>query len=82
MHSDNGFVTRDSFDVVAARLDARIDGEQWSVGTLAHMHFSFAEIIEYIAREGENQPGDLLGSCTIGNGCGLEQDRYLKPGRS
>ena len=25
-------------------------------------------------------PGDLLGSGTVGGGCGLELERYLKPG--
>ncbi|HAN92471.1 MAG TPA: fumarylacetoacetate hydrolase, partial [Nitrospira sp.] len=25
-------------------------------------------------------PGDLFGSGTVGGGCGLELDRYLKPG--
>jgi len=25
-------------------------------------------------------PGEFLGSGTVGNGCGLEQLRYLKPG--
>ena len=25
-------------------------------------------------------PGDILGSGTVGTGCGLEQDRFLQPG--
>jgi 2-keto-4-pentenoate hydratase/2-oxohepta-3-ene-1,7-dioic acid hydratase in catechol pathway len=25
-------------------------------------------------------PGEVFGSGTVGNGCGLEQLRYLKPG--
>jgi 2-keto-4-pentenoate hydratase/2-oxohepta-3-ene-1,7-dioic acid hydratase in catechol pathway len=25
-------------------------------------------------------PGDVFGSGTVGGGCGLELDRYLKPG--
>jgi 2-keto-4-pentenoate hydratase/2-oxohepta-3-ene-1,7-dioic acid hydratase in catechol pathway len=72
--------TADEFDVAGARLEARVDGETWSRGTLGKMHFSFAEIIEYITQEAEVQPGDLLGSGTIGNGCGAESNRYLSPG--
>ena len=61
-------------------LRARVDGEQWSEGTLEAMHFSFEEIIEYTTLEETVEPGDLLGSGTIGGGCGFEFDRYLSPG--
>jgi 2-keto-4-pentenoate hydratase/2-oxohepta-3-ene-1,7-dioic acid hydratase in catechol pathway len=44
------------------------------------MRFSFEEVIEYISQEADIVPGDLLGSGTIGMGCGLERDSYLKPG--
>jgi 2-keto-4-pentenoate hydratase/2-oxohepta-3-ene-1,7-dioic acid hydratase in catechol pathway len=73
-------VTADAWDRDTARLEARIDGERWSNGTLAAMHFSFEEIIEFVTMEAEMQPGDLLGSGTIGLGCGLEMNRFLAPG--
>jgi 2-keto-4-pentenoate hydratase/2-oxohepta-3-ene-1,7-dioic acid hydratase in catechol pathway len=73
-------VTADAWDRDTARLEARIDGEQWSSGTLAAMHFSFEEIIEFVTMEATMQPGDLLGSGTIGMGCGLERSRFLAPG--
>ena len=44
------------------------------------MHFSFEQIIEFITQEADVVPGDLLGSGTIGMGCGFERDRYLTPG--
>jgi 2-keto-4-pentenoate hydratase/2-oxohepta-3-ene-1,7-dioic acid hydratase in catechol pathway len=72
--------TPDEFDVERSRLQARVDGETWSSGTLANMHFSFPQIIEYITQEADIIPGDLLGSGTIGLGCGFETDRYLSPG--
>jgi 2-keto-4-pentenoate hydratase/2-oxohepta-3-ene-1,7-dioic acid hydratase in catechol pathway len=72
--------TPDEFDPATSNLEARVDGEVWSSGTLAAMHFSFAEIIEFYTQEAETQPGDLLGSGTIGGGCGLELGRYLSPG--
>jgi 2-keto-4-pentenoate hydratase/2-oxohepta-3-ene-1,7-dioic acid hydratase in catechol pathway len=72
--------TPDEYDPATSLLQARVDGEVWSRGTLAAMHFSFEEIIEFFTQEETMQPGDLLGSGTIGNGCGLELDRYLAPG--
>ena len=73
-------VTADAWDRDTALLRARVDGEQWSEGTLAAMHFSFEDIIEFVTMEATMQPGDLLGSGTIGLGCGLEQNRFLTPG--
>jgi 2-keto-4-pentenoate hydratase/2-oxohepta-3-ene-1,7-dioic acid hydratase in catechol pathway len=72
--------TPDEFDPATSRLQARVDGETWSDGSLAAMHFSFAEIVEFFTQEEEMQPGDLLGSGTIGNGCGAEFGRYLAVG--
>ena len=37
-------------------------------------------MIEHVSRDEAIYPGDLLGSGTVGGGCGLELDRYLKPG--
>lgn len=72
--------TPDEFDRESSRLEARIDGEVWSNGTLGHMHFSFEEMIEWTTQEQTLQPGDLLASGTIGRGCGLELDRWLTEG--
>jgi 2-keto-4-pentenoate hydratase/2-oxohepta-3-ene-1,7-dioic acid hydratase in catechol pathway len=74
--------TPDEFDPATSRLEARVNGELWSGGSLAAMHFSFDQIIEYTSREATIQPGDLLGSGTIGGGCGFEFDRYLEPGNT
>jgi 2-keto-4-pentenoate hydratase/2-oxohepta-3-ene-1,7-dioic acid hydratase in catechol pathway len=73
-------VTADAFDTQTAQLTARVNGEQVASGTLAAMHFSFEEIVEYASQEATLRPGDLLGSGTIGGGCGFEFDRYLEPG--
>lgn len=72
--------TPDEFDRDNAPLQARIDGEVWSDGVLGKMRFSFEEIIEWTSRDQTMQPGDLLGSGTIGRGCGVELDRWLTPG--
>ncbi|MBV9606959.1 MAG: fumarylacetoacetate hydrolase family protein [Solirubrobacterales bacterium] len=72
--------TPDEFDRDTARLEARIDGEVWSSGVLGAMHFSFEEIIEWTSQEETLRPGDLLGSGTVGRGCGAELDRWLTQG--
>src|SRR5919198_443465 len=72
--------TADAFDLHGARLTATIDGEQWSAGTLGPMRFTFAQIVEWVSQEQPLHPGDLLGSGTVGRGCGLELDRWLRPG--
>lgn len=72
--------TPDEFDRDGALLQARIDGEVWSSGQLGAMRFSFEDIIEWLSAEQTLHPGDLLGSGTVGGGCGLELDRWLMPG--
>jgi 2-keto-4-pentenoate hydratase/2-oxohepta-3-ene-1,7-dioic acid hydratase in catechol pathway len=72
--------TSDEFDPLTAVMRARVDGEQWSEGTIAGMHFSFAEMVSWLSEEQELQPGDLLGSGTVAGGCGLELDRWVHPG--
>ena len=72
--------TVEEFDRDHAPLQARVDGEFWSEGVLGKMHFSFEELIAWTSREQTLQPGDLLGSGTVGRGCGLELDRWLTEG--
>lgn len=59
---------------------ARVNDEEWSRGYSGEMFFDFAEIIAYLSQDETLQPGDFIGSGTVGNGCGLELDRWLKPG--
>jgi 2-keto-4-pentenoate hydratase/2-oxohepta-3-ene-1,7-dioic acid hydratase in catechol pathway len=37
-------------------------------------------MIAYASRTRTLYPGDIIGSGTVGSGCGLEQDRFLEPG--
>jgi 2-keto-4-pentenoate hydratase/2-oxohepta-3-ene-1,7-dioic acid hydratase in catechol pathway len=61
-------------------LVARVNGEEWSAGSSRDMHFSFEELIAYISQSETLLPGEFIGLGTVGNGCGLELDRWLKPG--
>ena len=58
---------------------ARVNGEEWGRGNSSAMHWRFEDLIMHISRSETLYPGEFLGSGTVGNGCGLEQMRYLKP---
>lgn len=59
---------------------ARVNGEEWGRGNSSTMHWKFEDLIAFISRSETLYPGEFLGSGTIGNGCGLEAQRFLKPG--
>ncbi|MGB0453723.1 MAG: fumarylacetoacetate hydrolase family protein, partial [Bacteriovoracaceae bacterium] len=42
--------------------------------------YSFPEMIEFASREEFLRAGDLIGSGTVGTGCGLELDKWIKEG--
>jgi 2-keto-4-pentenoate hydratase/2-oxohepta-3-ene-1,7-dioic acid hydratase in catechol pathway len=73
-------VTADAVDIGTARMTARVNGEVWSDGNLGSMRFSFPEVISILSAEQPLQPGDVLGSGTVGRGCGLELDRWIQQG--
>lgn len=58
---------------------ARVNGEEWGRGNSRDMRWQFEDLIAHISRSETLHPGEFLGSGTVGNGCGLEQLRYLKP---
>jgi 2-keto-4-pentenoate hydratase/2-oxohepta-3-ene-1,7-dioic acid hydratase in catechol pathway len=62
------------------RMKARINGEQWSSGMSGDMRFTFEQMIAAISQDETLYPGDVIGSGTVPSGCGLELDRWIKPG--
>lgn len=73
-------VTPDEIDIYAAPMEARINGEIWSSGTQGSMRFDFPQLIAHLSKEQTLMPGDVLGSGTVGRGCGLELDRWIQRG--
>jgi 2-keto-4-pentenoate hydratase/2-oxohepta-3-ene-1,7-dioic acid hydratase in catechol pathway len=61
-------------------MAARVNGETWAEGGLGSMLFTFPQVIAHLSQEQPLLPGDLLGSGTVGRGCGLELDRWIEPG--
>jgi 2-keto-4-pentenoate hydratase/2-oxohepta-3-ene-1,7-dioic acid hydratase in catechol pathway len=58
---------------------ARVNGEEWGRGNSRDMRWTFEDVIAHVSRSETLHPGEFLGSGTVGNGCGLEQQRFLKP---
>jgi 2-keto-4-pentenoate hydratase/2-oxohepta-3-ene-1,7-dioic acid hydratase in catechol pathway len=61
-------------------ISVTVNRESWARGNSGQMVFSFEEILAYVSRDETLYAGEFFGSGTIGNGCGLEQDRYLRDG--
>lgn len=61
-------------------MSARINDEQWSEGRSSDGNFSWAQMIEFASQDEWLMPTDFLGSGTVGTGCGLELDRWIKQG--
>jgi len=74
-------VTRDEVpDPYNLTMIARVNGEEWGRGNSGDMHHNFEELIAHVSASETLYPGEFLGSGTVGNGCGLEHGRFLKPG--
>jgi 2-keto-4-pentenoate hydratase/2-oxohepta-3-ene-1,7-dioic acid hydratase in catechol pathway len=67
-------------DPYALTMIARVNGEEWSRGTTADMHHRWEDVIVHLSRDETLHPGEVIGSGTVGGGCGLELDRYLQAG--
>jgi 2-keto-4-pentenoate hydratase/2-oxohepta-3-ene-1,7-dioic acid hydratase in catechol pathway len=72
--------TADELNVLDLGMVARVNGEEWSRGSSGTITWTPAELLAYVSY-GENLlAGDVIGSGTVGNGCGLELGRRLSPG--
>lgn len=67
-------------DPYSLEMTARINGEEWSRGNSRDMYWKFEQMIEFLSHDDTIYPGDVLGSGTVGTGCGLELDRWVQPG--
>jgi 2-keto-4-pentenoate hydratase/2-oxohepta-3-ene-1,7-dioic acid hydratase in catechol pathway len=67
-------------DPHALKMEARVNGERWGGGTSAAMHHKFPDILAHISNSETLHAGEVLGSGTVGTGCGLELGRFLNAG--
>jgi 2-keto-4-pentenoate hydratase/2-oxohepta-3-ene-1,7-dioic acid hydratase in catechol pathway len=61
-------------------MTARVNGELWSRGNSNSLYWKFEQMIEFLSHDDTIYPGDVIGSGTVGSGCGLELDRWVEPG--
>lgn len=61
-------------------MTAKVNGVEWSRGQSGDSQFSWAQMIAHVAQDEWIKAGDLFGSGTVGTGCGLELDKWIKPG--
>jgi 2-keto-4-pentenoate hydratase/2-oxohepta-3-ene-1,7-dioic acid hydratase in catechol pathway len=74
-------LTADEVDhPVALAMEARVNGERWGGGNSRDMHHDFAAIIAHVSASETLYPGEVIGSGTVGTGCGLATGRRLQPG--
>ncbi|KAA0253108.1 fumarylacetoacetate hydrolase family protein [Acidobacteria bacterium ACD] len=73
--------------VLRARMTAHVNGTQVSDGDVSQMDWTFAQIVQRAADGVTLQPGEVIGSGTVGTGCFLElngskvtNDQWLVPG--
>jgi fumarylacetoacetate (FAA) hydrolase len=74
-------------NVLKARMTATVNHVPVSDGNVSQMNWTFAEIIQRAADGVTLEPGEVIGSGTVGTGCFLElngskitHDQWLKPG--
>jgi 2-keto-4-pentenoate hydratase/2-oxohepta-3-ene-1,7-dioic acid hydratase in catechol pathway len=61
-------------------MTARVNGEMWSKGHSRTIYWKFEQMIEFLSKDDSILPGDVIGSGTVGTGCGLELNRWVQPG--
>jgi 2-keto-4-pentenoate hydratase/2-oxohepta-3-ene-1,7-dioic acid hydratase in catechol pathway len=67
-------------DPYALTVEARVNGELWGTGSTRDMFHRWDHLIEYISRDETLYAGEIIGSGTVPNGCGLELGRFLSDG--
>jgi len=67
-------------DPQTLNVEVRVNGETRSKGTTANMLFTFPQVLAYASQDETIHAGEVFGSGTVGNCCGLEIGRFLENG--
>jgi 2-keto-4-pentenoate hydratase/2-oxohepta-3-ene-1,7-dioic acid hydratase in catechol pathway len=74
-------LTADEVDHPAALdMEVRVNGERWGGGNSGEMQHSFADIVSFLSKSETLFAGEVVGSGTVGTGCGFEVGKWIKPG--
>jgi 2-keto-4-pentenoate hydratase/2-oxohepta-3-ene-1,7-dioic acid hydratase in catechol pathway len=72
--------TVDEIPSGALTMLARVNGDEWSRGSTETLTWSLEEIVAYASQGEAVVPGEVIGTGTVGLGCGLELFKKLQPG--
>jgi 2-keto-4-pentenoate hydratase/2-oxohepta-3-ene-1,7-dioic acid hydratase in catechol pathway len=67
-------------DPHSLKMDARVNGERWGGGNSSQMHHKWPAILAHISASETIYAGEVIGSGTVGTGCGFELGRELNHG--
>ena len=74
-------VTADEIpDPYNLKMVARVNGETWCEGSSSTMHWQFPDMIAHVSKGETLHVGEVIGSGTVGWGCGMEHMRFLGDG--
>jgi 2-keto-4-pentenoate hydratase/2-oxohepta-3-ene-1,7-dioic acid hydratase in catechol pathway len=74
-------VTADEIgDPYSLEMVVRVNGQERGRGNSASMYWKFEDAIAHVSRDETLYPGEVIGSGTVGNGCGLESLQFLADG--
>lgn len=69
-------------DWTAATGRVRVDGEIWCEGSTANPAHDVGAMLAHAAAGERLEPGDLISTGTMPGCCGLELDRWIRPGQT
>ena len=67
-------------DPETLQVEVRVNGETRAKGATADMLFNFPALIAHASQDETIHAGEVFGSGTVGNCCGLEIGRFLESG--
>jgi len=73
-------VTADEFDFNSAKMISSVNGVVQNEGLASSINYTFSDMIAFITQSETIHPGEMIGSGTVGGGCGLEVGRLLQSG--
>lgn len=73
-------LTMDEVDEFALQCTARVNDEVWTKADTSARRYSFAQVLAWASYCEPVQPGEFLAVGTVGGGCGLELDRWIRSG--
>ncbi|HTX09306.1 MAG TPA: fumarylacetoacetate hydrolase family protein [Solirubrobacteraceae bacterium] len=73
-------VTLDALDPAALTMIARVNGEEWTRASSGSILWSIEELVSWASTGEQLVAGTLLGTGTVGGGCGMELQRMLQVG--